>query len=213
MFNRLSLTLIFLLIIGAFPWGEARKIQQSTFTKVQFHQLVTKELQKRDCKFVLIQKANHKQNIFAGQQNGMDWILQHKSKPFRIEKRGNNVFTSINKNKETLSTDQFGIISPLEHLELVRASGDTIYRLPITTLNKKEVNHVTVTINEQKLAHILKNRFKMSHAPDLSTYLSGKVQVTYDLYYSLETRELLKFSTKIRSSGDPKERCNLIYLF
>ena len=210
MFNRLSLSLVLLLFLGACSPGHSSQLNT---TKIQLQHVVTKELQKTNRKFILFQKMKDKENVFLGKQHGENWVLRHKTKPFQIEKKGNKVVMNNNKNKEILSADQFGIISPLEHLSLLRDRENLIKKLPRTKINKKTVDHITLTVNEKTLARILKDRLTVSRSTDISPYLSGKVQVTYDLYYLPKTDELVKFETKISAKGDKEESCDLTYLF
>lgn len=210
MFIRLGLSLLIVFFLSACTTGKT--IQHNT-QKVLFNRVVGKEFKNINQKFTLIQKTDSSTNIFSGTQLGNNnWILKHKTKPFQIEKKGNKVFMIINKRKETLSTNQFGIISPLEHLKLIGANGKIIRTLSSSKISDK-ISRISVVLNEKKLVTILRERLNAQNAKDLSPYLSGKVKVTYDLFYTAKTNKLLRFSTKITSFRNHNDSCTLTYLF
>lgn len=210
MFIRLGLSVLTVFFLSACSAGQT--IQHSNTQKNLFGRVVAKELNKTNRKFVLIQKTNNKEHTFLGNQIGNNWILKHTKKDFRIEKKGNKVFMIINKRKETLSIDQFGIISPLEHLKLVGANGTIIRNISNNRISNK-ISQLSVVLNEQKLVKILRERLNAPNAKDISPYLSGKVKVTYELFYTPKTNNLIRFSTTITSLGNHKESCTLTYLF
>lgn len=209
MLLRLRIICVFLLFLSACSTGQT--IQQKNMNKIQLKHVVSKELKKTNLQFILIQKTNNKENTFLGTQIGNNWILKHKTKAIQLEKKGQKVIMIVNKKQETLSIEQFGIISPLDHLKLVGTSGNIIRNISSNQINNK-LNHITVVIDEKKLAHILLERLNISNTKDVSPYLSGKVKVTYDLYYTPRTNTLIRFSTNIISLGNHKDRCTLSYL-
>jgi hypothetical protein len=213
----IRLSFIFLFLLGFCTSGQSLNTEKTHIQlKREFQQVLMKQIEKADYHFLLIGKMKNKKYEFMGHQLRNDWSLKHKqNNNFYIEKKAENITMIIDKEKETMTTKQFGIISPLDHLLLVRETGSNIAFLNTTSIKNQKVNHVKINIDQKKLVVKLKRRF-MSPYIDLSRYFSGKYQVVYHFYFEPTSRNLIMLKTNIYFSLKGKnkdESTELIYFF
>ncbi|MBA4495145.1 hypothetical protein ACFO25_10145 [Paenactinomyces guangxiensis] len=145
-------------------------------------------------------KKDGKVSELEGRQFYEDWSLQNRhTNQIRLEKKNRQVFIYYSNQKETLSLTQAGLVSPRDHLILIRDMAQNIRELSAIRVHGKKAVLAEVKINEEKLAQRLKGRISSPHELNAFSGISNKVKVIYLLSYIPASKELLRLRVKINS--------------
>lgn len=163
------------------------------------------QLAKDKFSFTLEVGAEQK-NIYKGQQIGEDWYLEGENQ-IRIKKKGDKIHLSSKGKKETLTTDQFGLLSPRDHLLLIRGEGN----IEKITMNQKKV--LQVELSNQVLTEKLQQRLGDHFA---NSYIAERVaeqnRILYELEYWPQNKQLRQMKVRlIMHDGSSEEE--ILYYF
>ncbi|PTX59948.1 hypothetical protein C8P63_11093 [Melghirimyces profundicolus] len=151
---------------------------------------------------------------FTGQQKGENWSLQSKhetEKPVRVVKKGNTITLTHGDQTEKLKTRQFGLLSPRDHLELVKASVLRVKLLPPDPKDGTKGMKAVLSSEEigDKLGHWMGHSFESGAA----FQASRKFRVVYRFRYHPREEGLDRLTLRIEPLKGKKGRQKIEYRF
>ena len=146
---------------------------------------------------------DHSEYRFVGEQRGADWTLKSEGagEPIQVQKKGDEIELTQRKNKETLSEQQFGLISPRDHLILLQEAAG---RMNPLSAGDPEVEGMEVVLDRERIGQIVEEQMgSQKAARDIAEQASRKIRVRYLLWYRAEDRELTRMEIHLDSIQDP----------
>lgn len=163
------------------------------------------QLAKDKFSFTLEVGAEQK-NIYKGQQTGEDWSLEGENQ-IRIIKKGDKIHLSSKGKKETLTADQFGLLSPRDHLLLIGGEGN----IEKITMNQKEALQIELSNQavSEKLQQRLGDHFANSH---IAERVAEQNRILYELEYWPQNKQLRQMKVRIILQDENSEE-EILYHF
>ncbi|MCS1351030.1 hypothetical protein [Mechercharimyces sp. CAU 1602] len=144
-----------------------------------------------------------------GKQSGDDWELHDKRKKLEIKKKGDQIELASNGKKETLAPEQFGLISPDDHLELLTSAMGNVIQLPQKKWGGELFSSVRVDLDPKTVENKLMERLGSGFQdPAAAKRASELTEVVYELWYDRKTGALIQLRIQI---GEQSE--DMVYLF
>ncbi|MGI6127056.1 MAG: hypothetical protein ACOYEF_08830 [Planifilum sp.] len=164
--------------------------------------VVDQQLAREHFSFSIILE-DHSKYRFVGEQRGADWTLKSEGagEPIQVQKKGDEIELTQRKNKETLSEQQFGLISPRDHLILLQEAAGRVNPL---SAGDPEVEGMEVVLDRERIGQIVEEQMGFQKAArDIAEQASRKIRVRYLLWYRAEDRELTRMEIHLDSIQDP----------
>ena len=149
-----------------------------------------------------------------GQQQGKDWLLESQDSDgkerIRVRKEGSDIFLVRGKQKEKLTARQFGLLSPRDHLLLVKSSGLQIEPL---SKNKRGLIGVRVVLSSEEIGDRLGKWIGSTFDQGSANQASRKFRIRYQLWYPphQEGISILKLEIHPQAKDQPHEK--MVYRF
>lgn len=178
----------------------------------QWKQVIADKMNERQFPFIAKVTRDRKVEEFAGLQILSDWSLKDKQNKLVMEKKGKEVFLHYSGQTEKMSPQQAGLVSPKDHLMLMKESGIAHRILPSVTFQGKKAVRVEIMINPKKLANQMKSRLNTPNPNALMQVLAEKWKVVYQVVYRPESKKLLLIRVQIRASSTSQPQ-EIIYQF
>lgn len=174
---------------------------------------IEKQLRKENYHFTII---TQKGSIFKGEQEGKDWHLESRSKKepsIELKKKGERIQLSRQDQSEQLDQRQFGLISPRDHLLLVKESVMRTKRIPGTN----RLEGYEAVLNSEELGDRLGYWMGAEYNHDgAANKASRKFRLRYRMWFDQASKDLARFQIQIiphQVSKDTKDTEELIYHF
>lgn len=186
--------------------------EESTYAK-DLEEVLLKKSNQTSYLFTVKMMLQNQETIWQGEHSNKDWTIKSaKPIPVTISKKGEKVAFQFKNQVETLNTEQTGVISPLDHFQLVSEIKKEVKLASTESKNKKTWVTLNVGIDEQLLAQKIKKRL-LNSKDDYSfvPVISDQVKIKYQITYLKESNELTELSMKIESKDGQKEE--IVYSF
>ncbi|WP_213260781.1 hypothetical protein [Polycladospora coralii] len=137
--------------------------------------------------------------IYTGTQNNQDWSLHDpEAKQILIESKDGKIDAFFSGQKETLTPDQIGLVSPLEHLTFIQDSLQSIRTKKIKSSDNAIETCIEITIDHQRLSDKLKDRL----TNDKKIVFDQDTVIKYEIYYQPKSLYLTKLNMDIAKADD-----------
>nr|MBO2496450.1 hypothetical protein [Bacillota bacterium] len=177
------------------------------------HQIVERQLARDPLSFSII-LGEPSDLRFVGEQKGADWTLKSEGtdEPIEVTKKGDQIELVRSENRETLSERQFGLISPRDHLLLLREAAGRITTLPS---REQGIEGMEIVLDREKIGKIVEKQMgSQKAAREIALSASRKIRVLYRLWYRSGDGELVRMEIRldtIHPSPDRKKQIRYIF--
>jgi outer membrane biogenesis lipoprotein LolB len=178
----------------------------------QWKQVLVQKMNERQFRFIEKVTRDKKVEEFTGVQYLSDWSLKDKQNKLVMEKKGKEVFLHYSGRTEKMTPTQAGLVSPKDHLMLMKESGIIHRILPSVTFQGKKAVRVEIMISPEKLANQMKSRLNTSNPNALMQVFAKKWKVVYQVVFHPESKKLLLIRVQIRASSTSQPQ-EIIYQF
>lgn len=140
-------------------------------------------------------------NRFEGQQSGLDWSLesvdQKKDATVRIVKKGEHIEVTRGKQKEKLTSRQFGLVSPRDYLQLIKSDMKRVERVSTADQGTEEVEAVLSAERiGNRLGHWMGGPFQKGAAQQASRKFQIRARFQYDTEQEGFNRLIIRIDPK-----------------
>jgi hypothetical protein len=173
----------------------------------QMMEAINRKLKESAYSYRLTVKQSGQVQIFTGKQQGENWVIHEPKQKLEMERKGDRIWIHFAGKQEEMSTKQAGLVSPRDHLLLIKEIAKAFHPL------KAENNYrrYRVEIDQHKWLQKLKQRLYTKEETPLFD-LSEKMRVDYQLLFS-ENGTKLKRVTLTIEGYDPDREQVLTYSF
>ncbi|GGA38449.1 hypothetical protein GCM10007416_09200 [Kroppenstedtia guangzhouensis] len=202
------LTLALVLLSGCH--GEHEKGSEEQATRFHLFRHIDGQLNQSRYPFTLSVHSLR----FNGKQQGVNWFLESQDpdgeKRIRIRKEGNTIFLSRGKQAEKLKTRQFGLLSPRDHLLLIKS---TVLRIQPLPENKKGLIGVQAVLSSEEIGDRLGAWMGEGFEQGAANQASRKFRIRYHMWYrpNQDGLSILRMGIYPQVKGQPGEK--MIYHF
>ncbi|MFC4078036.1 hypothetical protein [Salinithrix halophila] len=171
--------------------------KSSPSSQIQMVKQVEQQLKVKQYPFFLVLNGKAR---FKGEQRGEDWRLYSdpsEEKRISIEKKGSVILLSRGKKKETLRDRQFGLLSPRDHLLLLKESVTWTKRLPDRQTKTGTLKGIETQLDSGVLGKKLGDWMGRAFDDGAATKASRKFRLRYRIWYHPETEKTAELTIRI----------------
>jgi hypothetical protein len=150
--------------------------------------------------------------ILKGSQMGTNWMLRDESGNTMLKRDGSQISSHIGKHDEVMTVEQAGVISPEDHLNLIREMAGSIRKLGERGEGAGRLWEVEVTIDPARLEKRILSRFTKQESKGIGFHIGQQMDVRYRLFVYPQTHELKRMALEIGALGHSTQTV-LIYDF
>ncbi|EGK13883.1 hypothetical protein HMPREF9374_0515 [Desmospora sp. 8437] len=151
---------------------------------------------------------------FDGQQQGEDWLLESREpvggKRIRVRKEGDTLFLTRGEQAEKLKTRQFGLLSPRDHLLLVKS---TVLRIQPLPENQKGSIGAQAVLSSEEIGDRLGEWMGEAFEQGPANQASRKFRIRYQLWYRPDQEGLSVLRMEIRPQVKDQPSEKMVYRF
>lgn len=187
------------------PTSAEKKQQEQQMMQQQIHELLKNGGQK-EYEFALQIRTDQETVQFEGKQAGENWVITDAKGKKVMERKNEKVWAYHLENKEEMTVNQAGLVSPKDHLFfLKKVLGKVEYIQKWKSSTQKKAK---ITVDPYKLSDQFKTRLNTSNAALFPVY--EDFDIYYELIYSDSPDKQLK-QIILNMSDEGKAAQTLIY--
>ncbi|OYD09664.1 hypothetical protein [Paludifilum halophilum] len=174
---------------------------------------IDRRLNREKYPFQLIMKDG---SVLEGKQEGTDWSLESQSgesPKIEVVKKGDQIKLTLGKKVEQLNRRQFGLLSPRDHLLLVKESILRVRKLPDQTIHDKKVKGFQVDLSSEDIGDKLGDWMGKAFSKGAANRASRKFRLRYQFWFEAENRELAQLNIRIVPFEEDDTKEEVIYRF
>lgn len=152
---------------------------------------------------------------FEGMQEGKDWSLEsrngdRKKSRIRVVKKGETISLTRGKQTEKMNTRQFGVLSPRDHLLLVKSAVLHVQPLPE---RQKDWTGMEAVLSSEEIGDQLGEWMGESFEQGPANQASRKFRVRYRFWFHSDQKGLSHLNIKILPLHKDLPREEMVYRF
>ncbi len=178
----------------------------------EWKQVLSSKMGEKQFSFMVKVTGDRKVEEFTGFQLLSDWSLRDKQNKLVMRKKGKEVVVYYSGRMEKMTPAQAGLVSPKDHLMLLKESGIVHRKLPPITIQGKKADRVEIMISPEKLADQMKSRLNAPNPNELMQVLASKWKVVYQVAFLPESKKLLLLRVQIKAPDNSRPQ-EIIYQF